>query len=320
MRRVPRHGINQTYNDCAAVIISQLRKKIEEGTGEGMGMADYFEKMYGKYFAGLPDKSAYLARIGIEDENIPLTKEGLDRLQFAHLCAVPFENIDLFDYDLKVDFGTEEMYDKVVTRRRGGYCFELNSIFMALLKAVGFEVHPAGVRIVAGRSDGNLPAIAHRASIVTIGGKRYYSDVGFGMTTAPGISICIDESGEQDVQGDTYTVEDRPYNNKVIIKHSDQGPSPLFMFVPDPFNVLDFIAYNTNMQIAGFRAKRIANLRKPDGSISVDGDIFRRTQNGERIETELSSAGDAFKVLSEEFGMLLTEPLCDIAVKSPSPF
>ena len=282
-------------------------------------MQDFFQKMYGKYFEALPDKEAYLKRIGLEGEGIPLTKAGLDRLQFAHLCAVPFENLDIFDYDVKVDFGIVELYDKVVTRRRGGDCFELNSIYMALLEAVGFEVWPVGVRIVMGRS-GFLPAIAHRASIITIGGKRYYSDVGFGMTNAPGISICIDDSGEQDVQGDIFTVEDRPYNNKMIIRHADDGAADLFMFVPDPFNVLDFITYNTTMQQTGFRAKRISNLRMHGGSISVDGDIFRRTVNGERTETPIPSPEDAMRVLKEEFGMLLTEPLGDIAVKADSPF
>ena len=284
-----------------------------------MGMADFFQKMYGKYYEKLTDTDAYLTRIGLDGEEIPLTKEGLDRLQFAHLCAVPFENLDLFDYDVKVDFGTEEMLDKVVTRRRGGYCFELNAIYMALLEAVGFEVYPVGVRIVMGGS-AFIPAIAHRASIITMGGKRYFSDVGFGMTNAPGISICIDDYGDQDVQGDKYTVEDRPYNNKMIIRHTENGPSELFMLVPDPFNVLDFITYNTTMQATGFRAKRISNLRTPDGSISVDGDIFRRTTGDERIETPLADHNEALKILTEEFGMILTQPLAELAVNPNSPF
>ena len=284
-----------------------------------MGMQDFFQKMYGKYFEALPDKESYLKRIGLDGEEIPLTKEGLDKLQFAHLCNVPFENLDLFDYDGKLDFGIEEMYDKVVVRKRGGYCFELNAIYMALLEAVGFEVHPVGARILmGGRSF--LPAIAHRATIVTIEGKRYFSDVGFGMTNAPGISVCIDEHGEQDVQGDIYTVEDMPYNNKVIIRHTENGPSELFMFVPDPFNILDFITYNTTIQATGFRAKRIVNLRTEGGAMSIDGDIFRITKDGQRTETTLETAEEAFNLLMDRFGMKLTQPLGDIAVKSASPF
>ncbi|MDR0473109.1 MAG: arylamine N-acetyltransferase [Treponema sp.] len=280
-----------------------------------MGTSD-FEKRFGKYFAPLPDKNAYLKRIGLDGKDIPLTKEGLDMLQFAHLCAVPFENLDLFDYNVRVDFGTEEMFDKVVTRRRGGYCFELNSIFMTLLGEVGFTVHPVGVRI---RMSDFIPAIAHRGTIVTIGGKRYFSDVGFGMTNAPGFSVCIDDYGEQNIRGDIFSVEDRLYNNinnKVILRHTDEGKSDLFMFVPEPFNVLDFIAYNNSMQITGFRVKRIVNLRKPDGSISVDGGIFRRTVNKERTETPLAKAEDAFKIITDEYGMILTQPLGEIADKT----
>ena len=190
---------------------------------------------------------------------------------------------------------------------------------MALLEAVGFEVYPIGVRIMmGGRSF--VPAIAHRASIIVIEGKRYYSDVGFGMTNAPGISICVDDTEEQDIRGDIYTVEDRPYNHKVIVKHTEEGPSDLFMFIPDPFNVLDFISYNTTIQATGFRAKRMVNLRTPEGAISVDGDILRKTVNGVREESPLSSADEAFKVLTDVFGMILTEPLGDIAVKVDSPF
>ena len=278
-----------------------------------MGTAD-FEKRFGKYFAPLPDKNAYLKRIGLEGKEIPLTKEGLDMVQYAHLCAIPFENLDLWDYNVKIDFGTVEMFDKVVTRRRGGYCFELNSIFMTLLAEIGFAVYPVGVRICRG---GFIPAIAHRGSIITIGGKRYFSDVGFGDFTAPGHSICIDDYNKQDIKGSIFSVEDRVFNNlhnKMIVRHTENGPADLFMFIPEPFHVLDFIAYNNSMRETGFRVKRIVNLRTPSGSMSVDGDIFRRTVNRERIETPIAKAEDAFKVITEEFGMILTQPLKDIAI------
>ena len=287
-----------------------------------MGMSDFFQKMYGKYFIELTDeqRDAYLARIGLEGANIPLSKEGLDMLQWAHLTHVPFENLDLFDYNAKIDFDVETMYDKVVARNRGGYCFELNSIFYSLIKACGFEAHPIGVRITMGGESAYLPAIAHRGTIVTIDGKRYFSDVGFGMTNAPAVTICIDEEGEQDIKGETYHVEDRPYNNKIIMRHTENGPMPLFIFLPDPFNVLDFITYNTTMQATGFRAKRIANLRTEEGAISVDGDIFRKISGEEREESPIANKEEAFAILTDVFGMKLTEPLGDIAVAQQQPF
>ena len=283
-------------------------------------MLSFFEDLYRKYFVRLADKGAYLERIGLGGVDIPITKEGLDRLQFGHLCSVPFENLDIFDYDLFIDFGTDELFDKIVTRRRGGYCFELNALFMALLEAVGFEVHPVGVRILMGLEGRSfVPAISHRASIVTLDGKRYYSDVGFGTTSAPGISICIDEYGEQDIMGELYTVVDRPFNNKVIIRHAAEGSGELFMFVPDPFNTLDFIAFNKAIQAVSFREKRMVNLRKPDGSISIDGDIFRTTKNGERTEIRIAAAEDAAKVLRDNFGIRLSQPLREPAVSLFNP-
>ena len=68
-----------------------------------MGMADFWARMYGKYFEPLPDKDAFLARIGLEGEDIPLTREGLDKVLWAFLCTVPFENLDLFDFSLDED-------------------------------------------------------------------------------------------------------------------------------------------------------------------------------------------------------------------------
>ena len=277
-----------------------------------MGVADFWTMMYGKYFAPLPDKNAYLARIGLLGENIPLTKEGLDKVLWAHLCSVPFENLDLFDYDCKVDFGIAETFDKVVARRRGGYCFELNSVFMALLQTIGFEVYPVGVRIFMGDSE-HIPAIAHRASIIVIDGKRYYADVGFGMTSAPGHSICVDDYDKQDIRGTFFSVEDRPYNHKMIMMHRDDGPSSLFMFIPDPFQIVDFISFNTTIQATGFRQKRMVNLRTNDGSMSVDGAIFRQHINGEVTETPISTPEAAFDVLNEKFGMALTKPLVEKA-------
>ena len=283
-----------------------------------MGMTDFWTMMYGKYFAPLPDKDAYLKRIGLANEDIPLTRAGLDKVLWAHLCSVPFENLDLFDYDRKVDFGIAEMFDKVVVRKRGGYCFELNSLFMSLLQALGFEVYPVGVRIYMGGSEEHAPAIAHRASLIVIDGKRYYADVGFGMTTAPGAVICVDDYEKQDIRGSFFSVEDRPYNNKMIMMYKDMTPSALFMFLPDPFEIVDFISFNTTIQMTGFKQKRMVNLRTNEGSRSVDGAIYRQHVNGVVTETPIASPEEAQSILNREFGMALTEPLAEIAEKEMS--
>ncbi|MDR2957596.1 MAG: arylamine N-acetyltransferase [Coriobacteriales bacterium] len=280
---------------------------------------EFFKPVYGKYYEPLPDKEAFLARIGLAGETIPLNREGLDRVIWAHLCSVPFENIDLYDYDINVDFGIAELFEKIVTRHRGGYCFELNSLFMSLLEAIGFDVYAIGVRIIMGK-EGFIPAIAHRASVVMLDGKRYFADVGLGKTNAAAGSICIDDDEKQQVKGDIYSVEDRPYHHKIILRHKEEGPQPVFLFLPDPFPLVDFVAYNTSMALTGFRGRRIANLRSEHGALSIDGDVLRRTMGEDRIETPLPTSADAWRVLTEEYGMVLTEPLKDIAINPDRPW
>ncbi|MCL1913851.1 MAG: arylamine N-acetyltransferase [Eubacteriaceae bacterium] len=278
-----------------------------------MGATDYFEKTYGKYMAKLPSKDAYLERIGLGGVEIPLTKEGLDLVQFKHLCSVPFENLDIFDFGKDIDFGIEGLFEKIVARKRGGYCFELNALYTALLEEIGFEVYPIGVRLVVG-GGGFLPPINHRGAIVVIGGKRHFADVGCGSVTAAGESVCIDEDSVQIIRGFNFRVEDRGRGNKALISVSDEGERDMFIFNPEPFNILDFIAANSYMSRTGFRAKRIANLRTESGSVSVDGDILRRYINGQKSETPLESAQEAYNALTEIFGMEISEPL------SESPF
>ena len=281
----------------------------------GMNFAD----RYGKYFEAIPDLDAYLARIGLSGATIPLTREGLDKLQFAHLCSIPFENIDLWDYNTPVDYGTHELWDKVIVRRRGGYCFELNALYMALLQTLGFEAYAVGARSVPYDSADILPPYMHRMTVVTIDGKRYVTDVGFGFTSSARGSICLDDYEPQDIHGTKHTVEDRPNDNKLVIRHGPDGPAHVFKFSLIPIPILDFIGPNYYMSATGFRGKRMANLHTPEGGLSVDGAIFRETINGEVTETPVDSADAAYKVLTERYGMVLNAPLSDLAEKPPAP-
>ena len=103
--------------------------------------------MFEELYAPLPDKSRYLERIGLTEAPAP-TLETLDRLILAQLRHVPFENLDVYDADAEVSLAIEDLFDKIVVRRRGGYCFELNALFMSLLKEIGFDCYPVMVRVV----------------------------------------------------------------------------------------------------------------------------------------------------------------------------
>ena len=121
--------------------------------------------------------SAYLARINHPAPLAP-TLTTLRTLQAAHMRAVPFENLDvLLARPLALD--VPALFDKIVTRRRGGYCFELNTLFAALLRALGFSPVPVMARVWL-RDPVDTPPRTHLLHRVHLDGTHWLTDVGFG--------------------------------------------------------------------------------------------------------------------------------------------
>jgi N-hydroxyarylamine O-acetyltransferase len=120
----------------------------------------------------------YLQRIGISPQTGPPTVELLAALQLAHIIHVPFENLHVF-HARGVRTDLDWSYPKIVEQRRGGWCFELNGCFGALLGDVGFDVDYISCR-VWGEADGWGPALDHLGLVVHLDGERWFVDVGFG--------------------------------------------------------------------------------------------------------------------------------------------
>ena len=122
-------------------------------------------------------RTAYLKRIGIKGE-LPVNRDTLEKLLQAHLEQVPFENLDVYDFKKVPSLEADALFDKVVTRHRGGFCFELNTLFARLLESLGFKVYPVAVRVLWNKD--SLPPLAHMALIVCLGKEKYFCDVGYG--------------------------------------------------------------------------------------------------------------------------------------------
>jgi N-hydroxyarylamine O-acetyltransferase len=119
----------------------------------------------------------YLQRIGVEGGERRADLAGLGELQLAHLLTVPFENLDVFHRrGVTTDVGWS--LPKVVERRRGGWCFELNGAFGWLLREVGYDVDYVSCQVFG--ADGWGPALDHCALVVHVDGERWLVDVGFG--------------------------------------------------------------------------------------------------------------------------------------------
>ncbi|MFC5649104.1 arylamine N-acetyltransferase [Paenibacillus solisilvae] len=123
------------------------------------------------------EAGAYLSRIGFEG-TLDGSAETLAKLQECHLHAVPYENLDIYN-GVPLSLEVEQLYDKIVTRRRGGYCFELNALFGWLLRELGYTVTDYVARFW--RDETNTPPKRrHHVLKVQAGEGFYLCDVGVG--------------------------------------------------------------------------------------------------------------------------------------------
>ena len=132
------------------------------------------------------DLDAYLARIGLP-ARVTLDSEGLGRLQREHRLSIPFENLDVrLGRGIAID--SASVFAKLVTAKRGGYCFEQNRLFMDAATALGFQVRPLLARVWLGATD--TPPLTHTLSLVTIDGRDWIADAGFGGSYAPVMALA----------------------------------------------------------------------------------------------------------------------------------
>jgi N-hydroxyarylamine O-acetyltransferase len=124
---------------------------------------------------------AYLARIEMRapaSADLPTLRE-LHRL---HTAAIPFENLSPFLGE-PVLLDAEALEEKMVVRRRGGWCFEHNLFFTHVLRDIGYEVKTLAARVRWNVPAGVSTARSHMLMLVTVEGERFIADVGFGGLT-----------------------------------------------------------------------------------------------------------------------------------------
>ena len=119
---------------------------------------------------------AYLERIGLELSGTETETEKLKKMHLHHITHIPFEALNPY-MDLPVGIDAASTFEKMVVNKRGGYCFEQNSLFCTALNAAGIKAYGVHARVGA-TGDFGLPL--HRMNIVEADGVRYIADVGFG--------------------------------------------------------------------------------------------------------------------------------------------
>jgi len=152
----------------------------------------------------------YLQRLGFAAPPAP-TLETLAELQLRHTSTFVFENLSPLA-GLPVPLDLPSIQHKVLQAGRGGYCYELNNLYMTLLQHLGYQVRGITGRVVMNTPQDVWAARTHRLTLVTLNGLRYITDVGFGgmVPTAP---LMLDTEQEQATPHEPYRItrEDESY-------------------------------------------------------------------------------------------------------------
>ena len=245
------------------------------------------------------DIDRYLARIGL-DVAPPIDLEGLTALQYAHLCSVPFENLDVFG-GVPVQVDTGWSLDKVVGRGRGGWCFELNGAFAWLLDAVGFDVALLGAAVLL---NGPSAVIDHLTLEVTLD-QPYLVDVGFGDSFIT--PLRLNQAGPQDGGAGTFEFMASSQGTTLTRHEADGFPAPQFRFKRTHRRLEEFAVPSDTLQSdmsTHWHQKPIATRLTGTGAdrISLTGTTFTRTVGGDSEKTTIAD-DQIDDILAEEFNL-----------------
>lgn len=152
----------------------------------------------------------YLQRLGYDTPPAP-TLQTLQDLQLRHVCTFAFESLSTLMH-LPVPIDLPSVEQKVLLDGRGGYCYELNQLFMALLQDLGFDVRGITGNVVMGGPPDAHTSRTHRLSLIKLDGVRYISDVGFGGMV-PSSPLQLDTEAIQATAHEPYrlTLNDDRY-------------------------------------------------------------------------------------------------------------
>jgi N-hydroxyarylamine O-acetyltransferase len=187
---------------------------------------------------GRLDIGAYLSRIGYAQHLDP-TIETLSGLHFAHATRIPFENLDiLLGRPIAIDLAS--LQSKLVTNRRGGYCFEQNTLFAAVLESVGFRVTRLAARVRFGSTA--IRPRSHMLVSVAIDDGAWLADVGFG---GEGLLYPIRIDCDEEVRQGAWTFRVIAEGEIKVLQslHAD-GWFDLYAFTREPQYAVDFEVSN----------------------------------------------------------------------------
>lgn len=248
------------------------------------------------------DTTAYLERIDYRGP-LGVNAETLRGLQVAHLLTVPFENLSIHSEE-PIVLDEAALFDKVVRRRRGGFCYELNGLFAGLLREIGFDVVKLSAR-VAEEGGGYSPDFDHMVLMVSLE-QRWLVDVGFGDTFR--YPLSLDDAGEQEQIGRAYRLRSEA-DWLTLAERKGDAWKPQYRFTLRPYEFADFepmCHFHQTSQESHFRRGRVCTLATPTGRLTLSElRLIESTFDGGREQRVLGDEREREQVLAEQLGLVM---------------
>lgn len=242
------------------------------------------------------DVTAYLERLGLDR---PATADitALRVLHERHLATVPFENLSIHLGE-PIVLDVEALADKIVRRHRGGFCYELNGLFAALLRELGFDATLRAARIF--RPAGTLgPPFDHAAIHVELD-EPWLADVGSGRFSRFPLRMTAPEP-QSDPDGE-FLLLDAPHGDIDVLLDG----KPQYRLERRPRDLAEFAAmawWQSTSPESHFVKGPTCSRVDQNGRVTLAGDKLIVTTDGERHETALSSDQEILDTYRKEFGI-----------------
>jgi len=245
---------------------------------------------------------AYLDRIGYTGRTIP-SADTLRAIHRAHLLSVPFENLDI-GLGRKIVCDEEAFLRQIVDNERGGFCYQMNGAFAALLRALGFQVTLLSARV--NREDGSPgPEFDHLALKVDLE-EPWLADVGFGDSFVEPLRL---QTGIEQLQGGRkFRIV---HHSDAILMERDESDGiwrSQFSFTLEPRHLEDFAPmchYHQTSPESPFTRKRVCTKATPDGRITLADAKLVFTRNGKKKEESIESEEEWQAALKKNFNITL---------------
>ncbi|MGW6531212.1 arylamine N-acetyltransferase family protein [Streptomyces venezuelae] len=243
---------------------------------------------------------AYLRRIGAERPAAP-TSRALRDLHLAHLRSVPFENLSIH-LGQDIELTDKALVSKVVDARRGGFCYELNGAFAALLKALGFDVTLLQARVYDDAGELGIPFDHLALRVRTEDGGDWLADVGFGAHSERPLAYA--DRGEQADPAGTFRITETPDGDLDVVRDGKRQ----YLAEPRPRVLADFRAgawYHRTSPDSHFTRSLVCSRLTEGGRVTLSGRTLTTTAGGERDTIELATEAEVLAAYEQHFGIVL---------------